>query len=83
MPWPAAAGGHAVQDRVGAACVGNKLWEAGTGRAGGMGRALVLKAAQRPRQLPPPQEPARISSCLSAACRRKGRCWPLTPAWIA
>lgn len=57
MPWPAAAGGHAVQDRVGAACVGNKLWEAGTGRAGGMGRALALKAAQRPRQLPPYRNP--------------------------
>lgn len=38
---------------VGAACVGNELWEAGTGRAGGMGRALALKAAWRPRQLTP------------------------------
>lgn len=51
-------------------------------RAGRLGRAVALKAVRRPRQLTPTGT-RQDFLLLSAACRRKGRCWPLTPAWSA
>lgn len=67
---------------VRAASVGNELREAGAGVQGGPGRAEALKAVRRPRQLTPTGT-RQDFLLLSAACRRKGRCWPLTPVWSA
>lgn len=46
--------------------MGNELQEAGTGQAGGTGRAVALKAAWKPRQFTPHRNPPGFPSAISS-----------------